>query len=125
MLGEAPLPTPPATLPSHTTTSTVPPETNTPTEDPIAKLLGRNVNFVTLTEKTETDTPVKDSGVFKPFLGNPEKQKRYERFVENKGVVERDGDTDKLKEWEREREMAEFEQAAKLYRPLSGIMGDR
>lgn len=89
------------------------------------------MNFVTLTEKTELDfIPIKDSGkdltrVFKPFVSNPEKQKRYEKFVENKGVLERDGGMDKLKEWEREREMAEFEQAAKLYRPLSGVMGDR
>ncbi|KAJ8710675.1 hypothetical protein PYW08_009190 [Mythimna loreyi] len=119
LLGEAPVPPPTAPPPP------------TPAEDPIAKLVGRNVNFVTYTEKTELDfIPIKDSGkeltrVFKPFVGNPEKQKRYEQFVENKGVLERDGETDKLKEWEREREMAEFEQAAKLYRPLSGVMGDR
>lgn len=32
---------------------------------------------------------------------------------------------DKLSEWEREREIVEFEQAAKLYKPLTGLMGDR
>ncbi|KOB52221.1 G patch domain-containing protein 1, partial [Operophtera brumata] len=71
---------------------------------------------------------IKDSGreltnVFKPFVTNPKKQARYEMYCE-KGVLERDGDMDNLKEWERERELVEFEQAAKLYRPLTGLMGD-
>jgi G patch domain-containing protein 1 len=30
-----------------------------------------------------------------------------------------------MTEWEKERERIEFEQAAKLYQPLSGIMSDR
>uniref|UniRef100_A0A2A4J8Q6 G-patch domain-containing protein n=1 Tax=Heliothis virescens TaxID=7102 RepID=A0A2A4J8Q6_HELVI len=125
ILGEAPIPTqttPPIHTPAHTPTQP---------NDAVTKLLGRNVNFVTYTDDKPLDyIPIKDSGkelvkVFKPFAGNPEKQTRYENYVKNNGVVERDGDMDKLQEWERERELVEFEQAAKLYKPLSGIMGDR
>ncbi|CAH0696364.1 unnamed protein product [Spodoptera exigua] len=117
LLGEKPLPPPP-------------PETPKDQKD-LTAVLGKTINFVSTVENTELDyIPIKDSGkeitkVFKPFIGNPEKQKRYEKYVENKGVLERDGDMDKLQEWERERELVEFEQAAKLYKPLSGVMGDR
>lgn len=123
----------------------------------LAKIMGRNLNFVStdtktseiidmtksqgpetvkiinMTTKKEENTPdfisIKDSGkdlvnVFKPFVTNPKKQARYEMYCE-KGEVERDSDMERLSEWEREREMVEFEQAAKLYRPLTGIMGDR
>jgi G patch domain-containing protein 1 len=30
-----------------------------------------------------------------------------------------------MTEWEKEREWVEFEQAARLYQPLTGVMGDR
>ncbi|XP_063897552.1 G patch domain-containing protein 1 homolog [Helicoverpa armigera] len=126
LLGETPLPTPTNTEPIHT-----PSPTPTQPNDAITKLLGRNVNFVTYTDDKPLDyIPIKDSGkdivkVFKPFAGNPEKQRRYEEYVKNNGVVGGGGEMDKLQEWERERELVEFEQAAKLYKPLSGIMGDR
>uniref|UniRef100_A0A2H1WBD1 SFRICE_002456 n=1 Tax=Spodoptera frugiperda TaxID=7108 RepID=A0A2H1WBD1_SPOFR len=118
LLGETPLPPPP-------------PETPVKDQKDPTTVLGKTINFISTVEKTELDyIPIKDSGkeitkVFKPFIGNPEKQKRYEKYLENKGVLERDGDMDKLQEWERERELVEFEQAAKLYKPLSGVMGDR
>lgn len=112
--------------------------------------MGRNLDFVS-TETQNTDIKekpleiidmtkkkdenladfisIKDSGkplvnVFKPFVMNPKKQARYEKYC-GKGEVERDSDIDAMSEWEREREMVEFEQAAKLYKPLTGIMGDR
>ncbi|KAH9629108.1 hypothetical protein HF086_008557 [Spodoptera exigua] len=80
LLGEKPLPPPP-------------PET--PIKDPkdqkdLSTVLGKTINFVSTVENTELDyIPIKDSGkeitkVFKPFIGNPEKQKRYEKYVENK-----------------------------------------
>lgn len=143
-------------------------------EDLLAKVIGRNVNFVstnttdnvdltkdenstieTVTSinnsltalnnkmpekiidltKPTTSTPdfisIKDSGkeltnVFKPFASNPAKQTRYENYLKDKdSLLERDSETDRLCEWERERENMEFEQAAKLYRPLTGVMGDR
>ncbi|KAM3961383.1 G patch domain-containing protein 1 homolog [Aphomia sociella] len=109
-------------------------DTQTPAEDPIAKLLGRNVNFVSnVEENSEKDfIPIKDSGkdiikVFKPFSNNPKKQGRYELYLKDRDAYmkEGNGDTDRLSEWERNREIVEFEQAAKLYRPLSGVMGDR
>ncbi|CAF4861003.1 unnamed protein product [Pieris macdunnoughi] len=102
--------------------------TNTPgkSETTMEKLFGKNINFVT--EKTEDFISIKSSGAdlktFKPFASDPSKQSRYERFLENK-LVERDSDMDNVTAWERDREMLEFEQAAKLYRPLSGVMGDR
>ncbi|CAH4023409.1 unnamed protein product [Pieris brassicae] len=102
--------------------------TTTPNKSQTAmeKLFGKNVNFVT--EKSEDFISIKSSGAdlktFKPFASDPSKQSRYERFLENK-QVERDSDMDNVSAWERDREMLEFEQAAKLYRPLSGVMGDR
>lgn len=70
---------------------------------------------------------------FKPFIAEPEKQERYEKFLSFKP-------TDKLKtreellntlqplgmsSWDRERELKEFEQAQRMYRPLDGLMSDR
>lgn len=109
-------------------------------ETNLTKLLGKSIDFVsTNTQKDkEKDTDfisIKDTGkdinVFKPFVSDPKKQARYEEYLRDKeSGKETDrvsGDTgrDRLSEWERNREMIEFEQAAKLYRPLSGIMGDR
>lgn len=110
-----------------------PKETQTPQpKGDLAKLLGRNINFTSTAEKKELDfIPIADTGkevqkVFRPFAGNLEKQARYEKYLEDRGNArEGDNNMDKLSQWERERELVEFEQAAKLYRPLSGIMGDR
>lgn len=52
-------------------------------------------------------------------------QRRYEAFLQNKPVSEGDKLTGALGEWERDREMREFAQAAKLYSPLTGVMADR
>ncbi|XP_050356316.1 G patch domain-containing protein 1 homolog [Nymphalis io] len=110
-------------------------DTNTQTQNTeVTKVLEKTINFVT--ENTQKDKEIdfisiKDSGkeinVFKPFVSDPKKQARYERYLQGDSTIERDGATggDRLSDWERNREMAEFEQAAKLYRPLSGIMGDR
>ncbi|XP_026320879.1 G patch domain-containing protein 1 homolog isoform X2 [Hyposmocoma kahamanoa] len=141
LLGETPVLTAPSTstqLPSTLTQETTPislivdPSSK---NDPIAKLLGRNVNFVTTRPEGQTEMdyiPIKDSGkeitkIFKPFASNPSKQSRYESYLKDKDIFvqEGDGNIDRLSEWERNREMMEFEQAAKLYRPLTGEMGDR
>ncbi|KPJ00790.1 G patch domain-containing protein 1-like [Papilio xuthus] len=121
LLGETPVP------------KTTVPETKPVQSDPTAKIVGRNVNFVSTTEKkTELDfIPIKDSGkeiqkVFKPFVGDPSKQARYEKYLKNKdAMLDSDSNMDRLCEWERDRELAEFEQAAKLYKPLTGIMEER
>ncbi|XP_065085578.1 G patch domain-containing protein 1 homolog [Ochlerotatus camptorhynchus] len=70
---------------------------------------------------------------FKPFIADPEKQERYDKFVSFTP-------TDKLKSkeeflnslqplgmssWDREREFKEFSQAQRMYRPLDGLMSDR
>ncbi|CAB3229569.1 unnamed protein product [Arctia plantaginis] len=110
-----------------------PMETQTPPQkEDLTKILGRNINFTTTAEKKELDfISIADTGkevqkVFRPFAGNMEKQARYEKYLEDRGSTkEGDNSIDKLSQWERERELVEFEQAAKLYRPLSGIMGDR
>ncbi|XP_038218436.1 G patch domain-containing protein 1 homolog [Zerene cesonia] len=128
LLGETPVP-PPKETPQNVET-----KPKEQTQDAINKLFGKNVNFVSTNEKKEETMPdfisIKDSGrtvtpVFKPFASDPKKQARYERFLVGGGVGERDGDMGNVGAWERDREMLEFEQAAKLYRPLSGVMGDR
>ncbi|CAK1543612.1 unnamed protein product [Leptosia nina] len=121
LLGEVPIP--------KASTENIPqPGTRTPTQNAIEKLFGKNVNFVS--EKTESEDfiSIKDTGgelkTFRPFVSNPSKQARYERYLESK-TTDSDSAKDKLSKWEREREMLEFEQAAKLYRPLTGVIGDR
>ncbi|XP_050671397.1 G patch domain-containing protein 1 homolog [Leptidea sinapis] len=97
------------------------------------------IDFTTAAKVKDVATPttaendfisIKDSGkdfkpVFKPFASDPKKQSRYESYLQDKNSLERDGSIDNVSKWERDREMLEFEQAAKLYRPLSGVMGDR
>ncbi|XP_046396978.1 G patch domain-containing protein 1 homolog [Ischnura elegans] len=66
---------------------------------------------------------------FRPFAANPDKQRRYEQYL---GLLKSNqkGRLTELQplsmtEWERDRERVEFEQAAKLYKPLMGLMFDR
>ncbi|CAH0760292.1 unnamed protein product [Diatraea saccharalis] len=104
-------------------------------EDPIAKITGRNVNFITTNDIKETKEldfiPLKCGNeipkTFRPFMSVPDKQARYERYLNDKEAFlrEQDGNMDAVREWERDRELVEFEQAAKLYKPLTGFMGDR
>ncbi|XP_067012544.2 G patch domain-containing protein 1 homolog [Anabrus simplex] len=80
---------------------------------------------------TENLLPVmsEETGRFKPFTSDPAKQKRYEQYT----ALVRIGQKEKLAslqpldmtEWEKERERAEFEQAVKLFTPLTGPMSDR
>ncbi|KAH8339043.1 hypothetical protein KR074_001198 [Drosophila pseudoananassae] len=74
----------------------------------------------------------KSEGTFKPFLQNEAKQKRYELFVAAKLKDEAEISTFladlqpvSLSLWDREMEKKEFIQAAKIYRPLDGLMNDR
>nr|CAD7426402.1 unnamed protein product [Timema monikensis] len=69
------------------------------------------------------------SGQFKPFLAQPDKQRRYEHFLVLGEPGQKDGlsclQPVNMTEWERERERGEFEQAARLYKPLSAAMSER
>nr|CAD7461141.1 unnamed protein product [Timema tahoe] len=69
------------------------------------------------------------SGRFKPFLAQPDKQRRYEHFLVLGVAGQKDGlsrlQPANMTEWEREREHGEFEQAARLYKPLSAAMSER
>ncbi|XP_034825944.1 G patch domain-containing protein 1 homolog [Maniola hyperantus] len=135
LLGEVPLPkSKEPDLPTGTQENT---QTNlqTPKQTEMSKLF-KSINFVspnTGTESSPDFISIKDSGkellpnIFKPFASDPLKQSRYETYLRDKDSVtlERDREADRLSEWERNREMVEFEQAAILYRPLSGAMGDR
>ncbi|KAL4234390.1 G patch domain-containing protein 1 [Mactra antiquata] len=66
---------------------------------------------------------------FKPFQRDPAKQERYERYLD----LVKSGHKDPFSvlvtvnqtEWEIEKEKEEFTRAAKLYRPLSGMMAAR
>lgn len=68
-------------------------------------------------------------GTFKPFAGDTDKQERYEKYLSLKQI----GQTEKLKtlqplnmtEWECEHEKTEFEQASRLFKPLSAEFSDR
>lgn len=68
-------------------------------------------------------------GTFKPFVADPDKQERYEKYLSLKKL----GQIEKLKtlqplnmtEWECEREKTEFEQASRLFKPLSMEFSDR
>ncbi|XP_064641606.1 G patch domain-containing protein 1-like isoform X2 [Lineus longissimus] len=63
---------------------------------------------------------------FKPFARNPEKQARYEQYLEaQKHGVKYVSECVQQTEWEREHEREEFAKAAKLYKPLSMMMANR
>ncbi|KAM3828770.1 G patch domain-containing protein 1 [Vipera latastei] len=69
------------------------------------------------------------SADFKPFASNPEKQKRYECYLENlargkKDVPESCLDSS-MTEWERGRERDEFSRAAVFYKTSSSILSSR
>ncbi|XP_046604837.1 G patch domain-containing protein 1 [Neodiprion virginianus] len=69
------------------------------------------------------------SSVFKPFAADLDKQKRYEKFLDFLKEGEKNRLTDiqplSMTEWERDHERVEFDQAARLYKPLTGSMSDR
>ena len=86
----------------------------------LADLLNTN-KFVT--ENNET---------FKPFITNPEKQLRYEKFVELKSSNEKEiekflADLQPLSmsSFHREMEKKEFMQSKRMYKPLDSLMANR
>ncbi|XP_072947924.1 G patch domain-containing protein 1 homolog [Epargyreus clarus] len=110
----------------------VPPKpTPTPTTTTPIKIIDFTTPIQPQTDPKEQDfisiKNTEGNAVFRPFVTNPEKQKRYERYLQDKESVmlEQDSAMDRLSEWERDREMIEFEQAAQLYKPLTGVMNDR
>ncbi|XP_012257550.2 G patch domain-containing protein 1 homolog [Athalia rosae] len=106
---------------------------NNSTEDVSIKTSNPDSSKILTTKvpHAELEVPHDDSGdaTFRPFIANPDKQKRYEQFL----AFSKSGDKSKLKsiqplsmtEWEQDHERVEFEQAARLYKPLTGSMGDR
>ncbi|XP_017011068.2 G patch domain-containing protein 1 homolog [Drosophila takahashii] len=96
----------------------------------------KNTNAVILEKaalKTKDLAPAtSSSGAFKPFLADEAKQLRYEKFVASK-LTDDTAITELLATmqpvtlslWDREMEKKEFVQAAKIYRPLDGLMNDR
>ncbi|XP_017023042.1 G patch domain-containing protein 1 homolog [Drosophila kikkawai] len=77
-------------------------------------------------------SPALSSGTFKPFLADEAKQLRYDKFVaanlkDDAAITEFLATLQPvtLSEWDREMEKKEFIQAAKIYRPLDGLMNDR
>ncbi|XP_072136125.1 G patch domain-containing protein 1 isoform X2 [Mobula birostris] len=69
------------------------------------------------------------SSEFKPFLKEPEKQKRYEEYVRKLNAGHHDALNISLDpsmtEWEQGREREEFSRAAALYRPISASLSSR
>ncbi|CRL00901.1 CLUMA_CG014151, isoform A [Clunio marinus] len=70
---------------------------------------------------------------FKPFIGNPEKQERYDKFLTLKSSssekeVEKflnDIQPLSMSNFDREMERKEFMQAKRMYQPLDSLMGNR
>ncbi|XP_053683768.1 G patch domain-containing protein 1 homolog [Sabethes cyaneus] len=70
---------------------------------------------------------------FKPFITDPDKQDRYEQFILFKPNEQYSTNRHFLaslqplgmSEWDRERELNEFVQAQRMYRPMDGLMSDR
>uniref|UniRef100_A0A182N3Z8 G-patch domain-containing protein n=1 Tax=Anopheles dirus TaxID=7168 RepID=A0A182N3Z8_9DIPT len=70
---------------------------------------------------------------FKPFIAVPDKQERYERFISfqpTERYLTREQYLESLQPlnlsaWDRERELKEFLQAERMYRPLVGLMSER
>ncbi|KAJ6665996.1 hypothetical protein lerEdw1_000900 [Lerista edwardsae] len=69
------------------------------------------------------------SGDFRPFAKDPEKQKRYEGFIENLKRGKKDSLEScldpSMTEWERGREQEEFSRAAELYKSSSSVLSSR
>ncbi|XP_062997000.1 G patch domain-containing protein 1 [Elgaria multicarinata webbii] len=81
-----------------------------------------------LTLGTQLDTT--GSSDFKPFAKNPEKQKRYESYVESlkhgtKVDVLGSHLDPSMTEWERAREQEEFSRSAVLFKPSSSVLSSR
>ncbi|EDW79115.1 uncharacterized protein Dwil_GK12430 [Drosophila willistoni] len=82
--------------------------------------------------KTKDLAPLAPKAGFKPFLADEAKQQRYEKFLEA-NLKDETKITEFLSNlqpvtlslWDREMEKKEFIQAAKIYRPLAGLMYDR
>ncbi|XP_065353099.1 G patch domain-containing protein 1 [Cloeon dipterum] len=68
-------------------------------------------------------------GQFNPFSHNPEKLKRYQQYLTLRKMKQTDKlvclQPPELTEWEKSRELNEFEQAAVLFRPLAAQISDR
>ncbi|XP_013380300.1 G patch domain-containing protein 1 [Lingula anatina] len=66
---------------------------------------------------------------FKPFVKDPAKQERYEKYLELKkqGAVDcyKTVALPHMTEWDMEREEEEFKRAAQLFKPLSSLMASR
>ncbi|KAL1374535.1 hypothetical protein pipiens_018025 [Culex pipiens pipiens] len=83
--------------------------------------------------KAETSNLGSTREGFKPFIADPDKQERYEKFLSFKPCEKYKTKQDFLDSlqplgmspWDRERESKEFAQAQRMYRPLDGLMSDR
>lgn len=62
---------------------------------------------------------------YKPFVSYPEKQKRYELYINSNGIDKGNIFPSYMTEWEKEREKGEFQRAQAFNRPLSFSMSSR
>ncbi|XP_014242880.1 G patch domain-containing protein 1 homolog [Cimex lectularius] len=81
-----------------------------------------------LPQPEEVEGQTEDTG-FRPFISDPAKQARYERYLHFVKIGAKEAfekiQPKVMTSWEKERERNEFEQASRLYKPLSGMMADR
>ncbi|XP_060599436.1 G patch domain-containing protein 1-like [Ruditapes philippinarum] len=103
-----------------TSTALVPSNTDTASSSSTQK--------TALEEHRQKNVPLFQGG-FKPFHKDPGKQERYDKYLELVKLGHKDPYslimTSAQTEWEAEHEKEEFHQAAKLYRPLAGMMAMR
>lgn len=114
---DEPLPKPPVPPPTPSSVSTAP--------SPVPQ-----VAFPSFSAASADILPLAVGGsTFQPFASQPDKQARYEKFLEFSRSAQKDLlssiQPPSMTEWDKDHERSEFEQAARLYKPLSGIMGDR
>ncbi|XP_006822594.1 G patch domain-containing protein 1-like [Saccoglossus kowalevskii] len=78
---------------------------------------------------SSSSTPLFTGNVsdFKPFVNDPEKQRRYEEYLHSRksGIKDNDNSSGTMTEWEKELEKEEFARSAALYQPLRGMMASR
>eukprot|EP00050_Salpingoeca_kvevrii_P021894 m.117490 g.117490 ORF g.117490 m.117490 type:complete len:866 (+) comp9518_c0_seq3:242-2839(+) len=111
ILGETPIPRPPAPPPPKSSQPTAQPAFTVP-EPPKSPPKIEKPNL----SSREATMP----GVFRPFQSNPQKEARYHAFLD--GHYER---PTFMSQTEQEHELKEFQGAARLYRPMASAMADR
>ncbi|XP_058833316.1 G patch domain-containing protein 1 homolog [Topomyia yanbarensis] len=102
-----------------------------PSEHEEAESLKKDLPKLNLRTDDTNLNSIKES--FKPFITDTEKQERYDKFLcykisdkyQTKEIFLSSLQPLGMSPWDRERELKEFIQAQRMYRPMDGLMSDR